>query len=126
MKTKLYFKASADTPEVSFDKENSTFIMNGRSMPEDAFEFYKPIIAWVVDYIKDPNPKTEFNVTFEYFNSASVKQVLELLMLLENLISAGKDAKIVWHYKEDDDLMEVKGQEIKSMLSVPFEFMVED
>jgi len=124
MKTKFYLKANADTPEVLFDKEKNQFIMAGRSMPEDAYEFYKPIIEWVKEYVLDPNPKTELNVTFEYFNSSSVKQVLELFMLFENLVENGKDVKIIWNYTEDDVLMEVKGQELKSMLSVPFEFKV--
>ena len=125
MEKNLKIKGTEDTPQVVFDKENNKFSLSGRSLPEDPAEFYQPIILWLEDYAKQPNPSTELHINLEYFNSSSIKQILLIFMLLEEIIKTGKEAKIIWHYNEGDDLMEVKGEEFKSMLTVPFELMVD-
>ena len=117
----LQLKGTKETPEIHLDKESNTFKLSGRSLPEDSFQFYQPILEWMKEYIKDPLPSTELVVQFDYFNSSSIKQLLIFFKLLETIVSQGKEAKIVWNYEEDDDLMEIKGKEFKRMLSVPLE-----
>ena len=121
MERALKLKATEDTPTVVFDKAKNEFSLSGRSLPEDATAFYKPVIAWMRHYIKDPRPNTEFRITLDYFNSSSIKQILIIFMLLEELTRSGKATKILWCYNEDDELMEIKGREFKSMLNIPIE-----
>jgi len=121
MERALKLKATEDTPKVVLDKARNEFSLSGRSLPEDAFAFYMPIITWMEDYIKNPNSDTEFRISLDYFNSSSVKQILIIFMLLEELIKSGKKAKVIWCYNEDDELMEIKGREFKSMLNIPIE-----
>ncbi len=118
----LKLKGTEDTPEVSFNKETNEFFLKGRSLPEDAFTFYSPILNWMTAYIKEPNKTSELIITLDYFNSSSVKQVLSLISLFEEIIKSGNEAKIIWCYSEGDDLMEIKGLEFKSMvINIPFE-----
>ncbi len=49
-----------DTPEVLLDKEHNNFVISGRSLPENSYEFYRPIIFWIDEYILEPNPITNF------------------------------------------------------------------
>lgn len=124
MEKQLKLKETEDTPVVVFDTDKNEFSLSGRSLPEDAAGFYRPLIAWMREYAKSPNEQTEFQVKLQYFNSSSVKQVLDLLVILEEIIANGKQAKIIWCYSEDDDLMEIKGREFQGMLNVPFELKV--
>ena len=117
-------EGTEDTPQVVFDISKNEFSLSGRSLPEDAASFYKPIIAWIANYIKNPNPSTEFRINLEYFNSSSVKQIIVLLIQLEEITKTGNEIKIVWCYNENDDLMEIKGSEFKSILTIPFELVV--
>ena len=118
----LNLKGTEDTPEVFFKKETNQFLLSGRSLPEDAFLFYTPIITWMSDYVKDPNAYSELIISLEYFNSSSVKQILNLISLFEDIVKSKKEAKIIWCYSEGDDLMEIKGLEFKSMvMNIPFE-----
>lgn len=117
----LKLKGSKETPEVVFDKENQLFTISGRSLPEDSFQFYQPILDWMKEYVQDPLPVTELVTHFEYFNSSSIKQLLILFKTVESLIDSGKEAKITWKYDEEDDLMEIKGKEFKRMLKIPME-----
>lgn len=122
MKKKLILIGTEDTPEVSFDKEKNEFLLKGRSLPEDAYTFYNPVLSWMEQYVKEPNANSELVITLEYFNSSSVKQILNLISLFEELIKSGNQGKIIWCYSEGDDLMEIKGLEFKSMvMDIPFE-----
>ena|ERR1035437_804559 len=117
-------KGTEDTPEVLFNKETNEFSITGRSLPEDALVFYNPVMAWMKAYVKQPNSISELKIALDYFNSSSVKQILDLILLFEEIIKSGKEAKVIWCYSEGDDLMEIKGLEFKSMLSIPFELKV--
>lgn len=124
MENSIKIKATEDTPDVIFDRNSNEFRLSGRSLPEDAFAFYDPIIKWLNDYSKSPNDNSILTVSLDYFNSSSVKQILELISAFEGIIRSGKSAKIIWCYAADDDLMEIKGMEFQSMTNIPFEFKV--
>lgn len=118
----LKLEGTEDTPEVLFNIETNEFYLKGRSLPEDSLAFYSPIISWMTEYVKKPNTSSELVIALEYFNSSSVKQILNLISLFEGIVKLNKDAKIIWCYSEGDDLMEIKGLEFKSMvLNIPFE-----
>ena len=117
----INIKGTEDTPKVILDIKKEEFEISGRSLPEDAEKFYAPIQKWMEIYVKNPCLNTAFTINLEYFNSSSVKQILRILIKLEQIVKDGKKVKITWFHHEDDELMEVRGQEIKSVLDVPFE-----
>ncbi|MDQ3192343.1 MAG: DUF1987 domain-containing protein, partial [Bacteroidota bacterium] len=82
--------------------------------------FYAPIIEWMKNYVTTPSSNTDFIINLEYFNSSSVKQVLKVLITLEEIVKKGQKVNITWYYNQEDELMEIKGQEIKSILKIPF------
>jgi hypothetical protein len=123
MQKALKLKGSKESPEVVFDKDAKQFSISGRSLPEDSFQFYQPVIDWMKEYVKDPLPLTELHTHFEYFNSSSIKQLLILFKTIESLMDSGKEAKIIWKFDEEDDLMEIKGKEFKRMLKIPLELV---
>lgn len=117
----LEIKASAETPEVMFDESSGVLRINGRSLPEDAFSFYQPIIHWLEAYLRaNPIQKVELNFRLDYFNSSSGRYLLELLSKLETFGNASM-IKINWFAEEDDELMIDKGNELKSLIKLPFE-----
>jgi len=124
MQKPLRYKATADTPEILFDIAANKFYIIGRSLPENSYEFYKPIIDWAQEYSKEPNASTVLEINLEYFNSSSIKQLLLVFLALEKIKKDGKETRIVWYYSEDDDLNKIKGREFESMLSIPFEFKI--
>jgi len=114
----LNLEGSEDTPKIMLDKKNGIFEISGRSLPEDSAEFYRPVIEWINEYGKDPNPITEFTLKLEYFNTASSKLILDVLSSLEDI----KGMKIMWYFHEDDEDMEEAGQEFSELVEIPFEF----
>jgi len=122
----LRIEGSADTPHVFLDSTSQIFKIHGRSMPEDATKFYKRVVTWVRNYAKEPNPTTIFEIDLEYFNSSTVKQLLSILLILESMANEGKEVKVIWYYEKEDELMEMKGQEIKSLVDILFILKIKD
>lgn len=85
-----------DTPTVILDAENDIFEISGRSLPEDVTAFYDPILNWLDEYAANPNPKTIFTFKLVYFNTASSKLLLDILMKFEEMRENGLDVLIKW------------------------------
>lgn len=117
----IKIKGTDDTPSVILDAASNIFEIAGRSLPEDVAAFYSPIIEWLDKYIQSPNPKTNFNFKLVYFNTASSKLLLDILMKLEELHKTGKEVLVKWHYSEDDEDMKEAGEEYADIVDVPFE-----
>jgi hypothetical protein len=117
----LLLDATEDTPLIDFNTETGVFKISGRALPEDALEFFKPVEEWLKSYVENPLDSTLVEMRVDYFNSASTRYIFNILMTFEDLIDEGKEAKIVWYYKESDDMIQTKGEELSSILEVPFE-----
>ncbi|PLX05557.1 MAG: nuclear pore complex subunit [Marinilabiliales bacterium] len=110
-----------DTPGVILDKENGLFQITGRSLPEDVAAFFEPILEWMAAYAEDPLEKTIFDFKLSYFNTASSKLLLDVLLNLEEMVEEGHDVTVRWYYPEDDEDMEEAGEEYADIVEVPFE-----
>ncbi|MGZ3902110.1 MAG: DUF1987 domain-containing protein [Bacteroidia bacterium] len=117
----LCVKGTEDTPEINFITESREFVLSGRSLPEDVTSFYKPVFEWMDVYFKDEKEEVTFKFKLEYFNTASSKIILDILMKLEELISSqGALIKVEWHHDAADDDMFEAGEEYKELVEVPF------
>lgn len=110
-----------DTPNVILDANNEIFEISGRSLPEDVSAFYEPILNWLDEYAQNPNPKTIFTFKLEYFNTASSKLLLDILMRFEHMTEDGADVSIRWCYPDDDEDMQEAGEEYADIVDIPFE-----
>jgi len=117
----IKIQGTEDTPKIMLDVENDIMEISGRSLPEDVSSFYEPVLNWLNEYAENPNKKTVFNFKLTYFNTASSKLLLDILMKLEEMHEKGKDVLIRWHYPEDDEDMAEAGEEYADIVDVPFE-----
>jgi hypothetical protein len=117
----IKIQGTDDTPTIVLDPENMIFEISGRSMPEDVASFYQPILDWMDRNLPGINDKIIFVFKMDYFNTASSKMLLDILVKLEDLYSEGKDIVVHWYYKEDDEDMMEAGEEYADIVDVPFE-----
>ena len=119
----LFIEANNDvTPGITLDKAKGIFEINGWSHPEDAVSFYTPVFDWMNEYAENPNKETIFHFRFQYYNTASAKQIFRLISMLEDV---GKKSKtgIEWHYDQEDTDMLASGERFSKMSTVPFKFI---
>ncbi len=114
----IQLEGTEDTPKVLLNKTSGIMEISGRSLPEDAAEFYQPILNWLTEYAGQANPSTEFVIKLEYFNTASSKLILDVLSKLEDI----KGSKVTWYHYEDDEDMQEAGVEFSELVDVPFEY----
>ncbi len=119
----IKIQGTDDTPNVILDKDNNNLEISGRSLPEDVNMFYEPIMKWIDEYAQGPNDKTEFNFKLEYFNTASSKIILDILLKFEEIAENGNDVNIKWHYHEDEEDMLEAGEEYADIVEIPFEYI---
>ena len=119
----LIIKKTEDTPAVHLDKNEGVFEFSGKSLPEDVTSFYGPVFDWIAQYGEAPNSTTKVVFKMTYFNTASSKIILDILMKLEEIQEAGNEILIEWHYEEDDEDMQEAGEEYSEIVEVPFSFM---
>ncbi|MFO7938507.1 MAG: DUF1987 domain-containing protein [Bacteroidales bacterium] len=117
----IKIKGTDDTPNVILDQDNGIYEISGRSLPEDVTSFYEPILNWLDDFAETAEGQTVFSFKLVYFNTASSKLILDILMKLEEMHENGKDVLIKWYFPEDDEDMEEAGEEYADIVDVPFE-----
>ena len=119
----IKIQGTDDTPGIVFDAENNIFQISGRSMPEDVTAFYEPLLDWLDDFSKIAKNKIVFEFKLEYFNTASSKLLLDILMKLEDMFEAGKEISVKWYFPDDDEDMEEAGEEYADIVDVPIELV---
>jgi hypothetical protein len=122
---RFFIEGAHDRPEIELNPIENKFLIKGRSIPENAYDFYQPVIDWLDDYIKSPNALTVFEFKFEHLNTHSTQQIMKVLQRLKKL-SQGSKTKIKWfYYKDDNDMLEL-GNRLKELLDVELSFIEEE
>lgn len=116
----LQVEGTDQTPQVTLNKEKGVFEFSGRSLTDKALEFYRPIVAWMTEYSKNPNSRTDIVFKMEYMNTSSSKALFDLLAIVQNI----PGSKIVWCFHDEDEDMEETGEEFSSLVKIPFEMRV--
>ena len=62
--------------------------------------------------------KVNLSIHLDYFNSSSGRYLLEMFAKLQK--SANVRFEITWIAEKDDELMIEKGEELKSLVNLPF------
>ncbi|MDI3526403.1 MAG: hypothetical protein PWR03_586 [Tenuifilum sp.] len=121
----LKIEEKLDSPMVFADAQNGYFEIKGKSLPEDAVEFYTPLDKYVAEYIKNPQPKTVFNLKLEYLNTSSSKKILDIISHFEKLPSQGYEVELNWYHRDDDQDMIDEGIEFAHMTTLKVNFIAE-
>jgi hypothetical protein len=120
MQSVLEIHSTEDTPEIVLNSITGKLIFSGKSLPEDAFHFYQPVVEWLNTYRNSSNEITTAEFRFEYFNTASSKQIFKLLCLLKELSSQSR-VIVKWYYEKGDKDMQVSGERFSRLCQLPLE-----
>jgi len=93
--------------------------IQGRSIPEDSFEFYEPVLEACHKYILKPAKHTEVKIHLEYVNSGSKKYLTNILTVLEASYLDGNGYAVTWIYESDDEAMLDLGKDLKGIVKIP-------
>ena len=102
------------------DCKTGEILIQGRSYPENAVDFYQPFLTWFDELKNQQLSSTKFTVDMEYFNTSSAGILFDFI---EKVAEYSKEAKvqIVWMYEADDYEMIAKGKSLKEHFGELFE-----
>jgi len=116
----LVISGSAKTPAIDFNAESGSMLLQGRSIPENSIEFYKPLNDWLDAYAEQPVGITVVDVRLEYFNTSSSKCILDFFKRLEQMNGSNTEVKVNWYFETDDEDMQEAGEDYEAIVGLPF------
>ncbi len=124
---KPYIVEATDfSPKVTLDPGNDVFEISGISRPENANDFYEPIVQWLNEYVQDPNEMTKIKFHFDYFNTSSLKYFLMILSKFKEITDKEGELKINWFYDTEDESMLEAGKSLEELSELEFDFHVNE
>lgn len=118
----LIIQPSEHTPSVKCDFEKGLVEFTGRSIPENANDFYTPICDWLTQYKDTSKTELQFIFCLDYINSISYKMIFELMLIAEEIKEGGKNVSVIWKYEEDDEEILEEGENFSTKINIDFSF----
>lgn len=107
----LFIEGSDTLPTVEF-KTNGILKISGRALPENAFNFFTPLITWVKEF---SSKELNLEINLEYFNTAVSKQLYDFLKTIDTNKNYSK-VNIKWFYEDGDDEILESGEIYEELL----------
>jgi hypothetical protein len=119
----IEISGTSKTPEVKFMAETGKLEITGRSIPENSYQFYEPLLTWLDEYAKTPQENTILSFQLDYFNTSSSMYILGILKKLEKIFLAENAVKVRWIYDADDEDMLQTGEDFKQIVKLPIDMV---
>ncbi|HEY0231792.1 MAG TPA: DUF1987 domain-containing protein [Dokdonella sp.] len=117
---KLQRSATASTPTIDFDPHSGVLRLSGESYPENAFEYFRPLLAWAGSYVSQARTPIVAEIALSYLNTSSIKSVMDLLDILEAAHRKGSTVSVRWSYAQDNERALEMIEEFKEEVTLPF------
>lgn len=116
--------ATTSTPEIRLNPHNGEMTIRGESYPENTFEFYRPVLAWIKHFLANGSVRANLNLELIYLNTGSVKCLMDIFDLLEEAHQEGRQVRVIWRYHAKNPRSLETAEEFKEDLTFPFEIEV--
>lgn len=118
--SRIVLEPTRVTPAVIM--EDGLISITGRSIPDDAANFYRPMQEWIKEYTASKWDETKVILSFEFINSSSTKWIYGIIKELARYPGVREKVTIEWHYEKGDDELYELGKIIHTFIDCPFIF----
>lgn len=116
----LNLPGTQSTPTVTGNWDAGLLSISGDSYPENSFEMFGDIIAWVEGYLADSDHPLRVDLRIVYMNTSSVRAMLDIFDLLEEAHQQGRDVTVNWYYDPRNERVVSLADEFKEDCSFTF------
>lgn len=109
----LIIEQTNTTPKVELNFQDKFLSLVGKSYPENSFDFYEPVLAWLQEFLDSchENDKIKVILDIDYMNSSSLKVYFDFFDFLELADKKGIEIEIDWFFYEDNDIAQETGED---------------
>lgn len=111
-------EGTSRTPFVMMDVNSGVLEIKGISIPNNSYDFFKPLFEILDRYVENPAQKTVINLHLSYINTSTSKALLEMFKKVAIL----QNVEFNWHCEADDEEMLEFGKNYETLLGVSFNF----
>lgn len=122
----LAITATQSTPQVSARAETGVLEMRGDSYPENSFQFFSPVVAWIEEYLASSQQALNLELHLLYLNTSSVKVVMDILDMLEEAHAQGRSVSVSWFYDAENERIAELAEDFKEDCSFPFAIVLQE
>ncbi len=105
---------------IIFNAKEATLNISGTSYPDNAIEFFRPILDWVKNFTETRTDPLLLQFKVNYFNTSSSKYLLKMLEMIESYHAKGNGVEIIWHYFDGEEDMLETWKELINELELPY------
>lgn len=113
---------TAQTPEILFDLNKGELTISGKSYPENVHDTFDDLLRHIENYNQNPCNPTTINFKWQYYNTATSKMIVKILLALKK---DENNLKVNWFCKPEFSMMIEKGELIKYVMELDMEIVSE-
>ncbi|MBC7863194.1 MAG: DUF1987 family protein [Bacteroidia bacterium] len=103
----LIMVETTESPGIHFNPVTGVLKISGRAIANDINVLYKPLDAWLDEYLQQPQEITTIELRLDYVNSMFNKLLFVFLEKSKSVTAKKKKLVIKWfHLPEDEDSVE--------------------
>lgn len=121
----LNIEGSQSTPSIVTDSAAGLLRMAGDSYPENSFDFFNDVIAWVEGFLAGCDVPLCLELRLVYMNTSSVKALLDIFDLLEEAHGKGREISVDWYYDPQNERVVELAEEFSEDCSFSFRILPE-
>ncbi|WP_421873222.1 DUF1987 domain-containing protein [Marinoscillum sp.] len=119
----LQIESTRISPYIMLDSTNRKIELKGKSTPENAVQFYYPVINNIKKLFSNVTGTVHVDISLEYFNTSSSKCIFDMLRMLKAMESTDRSIQVNWYYEEDDEDMLETGEDYEDILGMAFKYI---
>jgi hypothetical protein len=120
MAERIIIEATRSSPAVDCNPETGSITLDGESYPENTFEFYRPVIAWLNERLASGGDSSlALDVRLSYLNTGSIKSLMDMLDRMDEAHEEGAAVSVVWHCDKDNERLVELVEELLEDISLP-------
>ncbi len=100
-------------PSVHFNAHNGHCRLSGESYLEETDFFYAQLKDWIVLYTERVRGPISFEFRLDYFNTTSMRYILDLLIQLRDYEMDGGVVSVQWYYPSWDEELLKDGEDFQ-------------
>ncbi|WP_269530940.1 biofilm regulation phosphoprotein SiaC [Chitinimonas sp. BJYL2] len=120
MTTDIHIPATQSTPAIDTAHAAGLLTIAGDSYPENSFELFGPVIDWVEHFLAETDRPLTLELRLMYLNTSSIKVMMDIFDLLEEVHHKGRAVAVNWHYDARNERVAELAGEFKEDCSFPF------
>lgn len=122
----LILEATQSSPAVSCSRSDGLIRMKGESYPENSFDLYRGILAWLESYLQESEQPLRLELELNDLNTSSVRAMIEVFDQLQAAAEGGREVVVNWYDDPRNPRAAELGEEFREDYTFPFSILALD